>query len=452
MKNKIRFLNHACFLLESKNSILLIDPWLQGLAFDSGWALIDQSTSNTEVIEYIKNSKKTLCIWYSHEHSDHFSVSFLKLLKEKKIQATIYYQKTIDGRVAKFMKALGFNVIESNCVEEKIDDEISITTWPYSHGDSYSLIRFASHILLNINDCVITTKVEAEEIKKNCLEIGNNIDFLFTQFGYANWIGNPEDSLERAEISNDKCKRISLLNDAFDPEIIIPFASFVSFCHEDNFYLNDMQNTPNRMLKNNLSQRFRKKLLFLKPRDEIVLDRNFEKSDYRENSQQAFNHWEKCFDNAKIQKWKSETVEFPELLQQFKNYRSKAMYQLLLAPVLLELLGYIKPTSVYLTDLKIAVSLSYLKGLTIDDSKLVASDLSQSSDVLSFGLCYEYGVDTMSVNGRFREEKTDGLWRFMRFFSPQEYMKHGLGVKYPISSAKKIIRNLLKRVNLFGTV
>ena len=87
MKNKIRFLNHACFQLESKNSILLIDPWLQGLAFDSGWALIDQSTSNTEIIEYIENSKKSLFIWYSHEHSDHFTVSFLKSLNEKKIQA-----------------------------------------------------------------------------------------------------------------------------------------------------------------------------------------------------------------------------------------------------------------------------------------------------------------------------------------------------------------------------
>ena len=75
MKNKIRFLNHACFLLESKNSILLIDPWLQGLAFDSGWALIDQSTSNTEVIEYIKNCQERLS-----KHTD-LDESYKKLSK-----------------------------------------------------------------------------------------------------------------------------------------------------------------------------------------------------------------------------------------------------------------------------------------------------------------------------------------------------------------------------------
>ena len=46
MKNKIRFLNHVSFLLESKNSIVIIDPWLEGYAFDNGWALVGNPPIN----------------------------------------------------------------------------------------------------------------------------------------------------------------------------------------------------------------------------------------------------------------------------------------------------------------------------------------------------------------------------------------------------------------------
>jgi len=59
-----KFINHASFLLESDQSILLIDPWLEGSAFNNGWHLVDRSTSNIEMVNYLikKNWNKKTCV------------------------------------------------------------------------------------------------------------------------------------------------------------------------------------------------------------------------------------------------------------------------------------------------------------------------------------------------------------------------------------------------------
>ena len=75
---QLKFINHACFYIESINSILICDPWLEGLAFNNGWSLLDESSSNKETVEDLIRSKKKIFIWYSHEHSDHFFNKFSK--------------------------------------------------------------------------------------------------------------------------------------------------------------------------------------------------------------------------------------------------------------------------------------------------------------------------------------------------------------------------------------
>ncbi len=41
----IEFLNHACFSIESNNTVLLNDPDLYGTAFNEGWDLIIDDTN-----------------------------------------------------------------------------------------------------------------------------------------------------------------------------------------------------------------------------------------------------------------------------------------------------------------------------------------------------------------------------------------------------------------------
>jgi UDP-MurNAc hydroxylase len=112
---KFTFLNHASFLIETTYSFLLIDPWYESLAFNNGWSLLDKSTSNKKIIKkLLTEPQKKIFIWYSHEHSDHFSISFLKEIKKYKLDISIFFQKTLDKRVVIFLRNLGFSVIETS--------------------------------------------------------------------------------------------------------------------------------------------------------------------------------------------------------------------------------------------------------------------------------------------------------------------------------------------------
>ena len=102
MIENIKLINHSSLYLNcNKNVRILSDPWYDGFAFDGGWSLLYHNELSS--IENLLNN--TDYIYISHEHPDHFSISFFKkfskLIKEKKIK--IFFQKTSDKRVEKFL-------------------------------------------------------------------------------------------------------------------------------------------------------------------------------------------------------------------------------------------------------------------------------------------------------------------------------------------------------------
>lgn len=108
--NKLKFLNHACFMCEANEFIILCDPWLEGSAFNNGWALLDSSTTNELLLDELSRTQKKIYIWYSHEHSDHFAIPFLKKLKEIKPETKFFFQTTEDDRVVSFLRGNNFDV------------------------------------------------------------------------------------------------------------------------------------------------------------------------------------------------------------------------------------------------------------------------------------------------------------------------------------------------------
>ena len=77
-RNTLTFVNHACFQVRSDSALLLVDPWLEGPVFNNGWSLVDQSTSNAAMVEELNHAGVPVYIWFSHEHPDHFSISFIR--------------------------------------------------------------------------------------------------------------------------------------------------------------------------------------------------------------------------------------------------------------------------------------------------------------------------------------------------------------------------------------
>lgn len=103
MKTSIQFINHASVIVSDGQTSVLSDPWYKGDAFHKGWNLLHE-TSSQEVFEMLD---RIAHIWISHEHPDHFSISFFKSFAEKikELSIKILFQKTKDKRVLKFLSA-----------------------------------------------------------------------------------------------------------------------------------------------------------------------------------------------------------------------------------------------------------------------------------------------------------------------------------------------------------
>ena len=322
--NILRFLNHASFALESISTILLIDPWYEGKAFFSSWALLDDQTSNRQVIQHLIESEKKIYIWFSHEHSDHFSISFLKILKMHALEVEILFQGTLDNRVVDYLRGESFEVKQcKNGDTVKLDSELQISTWSYLGGDSFCLIESQGISILNINDCVIDTKKRAEFVRDLVRKKVDKVDILFSQFGYANWIGNESDHLSRIAAAEERFCRIRLQAEVLSPSIVVPFASFVYFCRQNNFYLNDFQNSPKNLREAKELRTWQDKIFFMKPFDEIeMVDAGTSAIQLSQLTKSAETHWNDLKMSISPDATQEATVDMAGITEVFRKYQN----------------------------------------------------------------------------------------------------------------------------------
>jgi UDP-MurNAc hydroxylase len=429
---KLTFLNHASFMIENNDAVLLIDPWYEGAAFNQGWNLLDTSIKNEDIIKKLVDSNKKIFIWFSHEHSDHFAVPFIKKLKNKKIDLTFLYQKTLDGRVSAFLRKDNFKVLELNDGQSfHLSTNFEIKNWKYHSGDSYCWIRCADICLLNLNDCVVDNSDAAFDIAN---KISSKIDILFTQFGYANWVGNESDKEYRSKVAQEKFERIQIQANILKPSIVIPFASFVYFSHSDNFYLNDQQNTPEKLRAAEQLLLLQENIFFMKPYDQLILEDEFEiRNKLQISTKMAEQHWNNLLNKIQPNINNDKTIHVDYLEKKFKKYRYKTFSNFLIAPQILEFLGFIKPLKIKITDSLIKIEISYTKGFKILNNN-IDFDVAMKSDVLDFIFSNDYGYNATAVNGRYKTENMDANIKFGRFFSPQEYLKNGYGLFSPLNT------------------
>lgn len=442
--NNILFLNHASYIIETNHSILLVDPWVEGYAFNKGWALLDSSTSNDQALDFLSNKDKNICIWFSHEHSDHFSVPFIMGLKKRKLNVKFYFQKTLDGRVADFIRKQGFAVIESIDKLEKIDSELSMVTFPFSGGDSYSLTLVDGYSILNINDCFIWNKAIAELVATSYKKYTDKIDLLFTQFGYANWCGNEREVELRISKSTNTLSNIKLQVETFAPKKVVPFASFIYFCQQENFYMNDSQNSPRDVETFFKSERLSADLIVLKPWDEYNLKDNF-KDHSEEKQSENIQYWDNLILSASKQEILDARYTEGDILAEYASYRNKIFTNFLFLPALMERLGLLSKLKIFVNDLNAVFQLSYITGIRKIDGYKSDADIAVTSSTIMFILKNEYGADTTQVNALFERISKKGNSIFIRHFSVQYYLKNGFGFRHPIVSTKRLGQILIQK-------
>ncbi len=445
-QNLLTFVNHASFHVANDDTLLLVDPWVEGAVFNNGWTLLDTSTSNAGLVRQLGARKLSTYIWFSHEHPDHFSISFIKRLKQDFAgKVTMLFQQTKDRRVIGFLKKNGFDVIE--CAPGQtiaLGKSMSITVFPYSEGDSYCLINSGGRTILNLNDCALTTAAMCKQVSTSIAALAPTLDVLLTQFGYANWVGNPFEPGLRRNAAAEKRKRISLQMSQFQPRLTIPFASFVTFASVDNNYLNDYQNSAYTIRQWSTLSPVTESIRFMKPNDVIDLD-SVTPASMERMSHAAVDHWEQLGSAPRETLTAEASANVNDVQAAFGRHRATIAANLPGLGYALEKLGLIRPLTIYMPDIHLTATFSYVHGF-----KQLATgtsfDISMTSPSAVFLFSNEYGFNTTHVNGRFRTASPGALQRFSRFFMPQNLGRQGYGIRHPLATASHLAGSVIGRL------
>jgi hypothetical protein len=294
----------------------------------------------------------------------------------------------------------------------ELQSDFSVMCEAYQEGDSWIYIKSKDCTIFNTNDCGIRDRVEAMKIKK---KVGEP-DILLTQFSYAYWAGNIDQKEYRRKVADDKLEGLKFQVEIYKPKILIPIASFVYFCHEENNYLNDEINRPQKVVdfvKNNTSA----SPVLLYPGEEYV---PFEEH----NNDLSISKYDVDF--ARISKAEVLIKTIPlaqEVLVAHADEFVKAMAKKY--SVWTKLL---KPASIYITDYNKSFELSVKGGLqpiSLDKNKC---DCSLSSESLSFNFKFPYGNDTLGINGRYQRPSGGNYSRFYNFFRYNQLESRGIPI------------------------
>lgn len=231
---KITFINHASFLLESAATSIWCDPWTKGRVCNGCAALYSQSPQVPyERVEHI---------WLSHEHSDHFNFSTLKSIPEAdRRRIVVLYQRHSSLRVLDAFRKLGFQTLKELPLYRwiRLKPGIDVLCGSVGTMDSFLAVRADEECVLNMNDCVCTN-AQIAYIRR----LVGRVSILFTQFSFANWIGNYADETDAI---GQKLREFQYRVWAFRPEFTVPFASFCYFCSEENSWMNQFVIKPSRI-------------------------------------------------------------------------------------------------------------------------------------------------------------------------------------------------------------
>ena len=387
MKNNpnIIFLNHASFIIEFKGVKILNDPFLFGSAFNNGWNLIVE-------VDHEKILKGITHIFFSHEHPDHFSIPFLKSIpSDKRGEITIIYQETYDKRVKDFCEKLGYKFLEfENLKETKIIDDLYITIGKVPFYDSWINYRLNNKNILNVNDCVFENKNILSSIKK----LLKNIDILFTQFSYANFIPEKDQVNQAINCLNN----IKLQDRILGPNYIIPFASYIYFSHHENYFMNKNINTI-KTAYNFIEKNCKAYPIVLKPNEYWDLK--------KKENHDSLDFWNVHYENIpNLQYHKNSLiVNSEDLLEKSEYYikKIKKNNNLFLIFILFKLKIFSK-ILIYVKDLEKYFYFDVFNGLqlkkNLNDKNNI--DIEMNSDSLEFIFKYDYGFDTLLVNARFK--------------------------------------------------
>jgi UDP-MurNAc hydroxylase len=423
---KITFVNHASFIIEHNGISVISDPWLEGRVFNNGWDLVSKTRMPFEAFRDIDY------IWFSHEHPDHFSPPNLKKIPaDVKKDITVLFQNTIDGRVADYCRKVGFKALTELEPGKTypLGPDFEIMCEGFTEGDSWICYKAGGLTILTTNDCGILEEADARIIKE---KIGGKVDILMTQFSYAYWAGGKDEVEFRQSVADNKLQLLKLQCDVFEPTVVIPIASFIYFCHQENFYLNDRVNTAARTEKF-IRDNTKATPVVLYNGDEYTFGQEW-------NSDRAIAQYRQDFESIELS---------PERLAQnnpvpFETLKASAdaFVDNLNKTNNLIVKSILKDTKIHLWDYDKTYSFSRKGSLEEKQYAPEECDVALSSESFAYCLKFPYGLDTTQINGRMQKPKGGHYQRFYNFFRIDQQKSRGqeMTVGYLVGAALRKVK------------
>jgi UDP-MurNAc hydroxylase len=455
---KLDFVNHSSFVIESGGVRLICDPWIEGRAFNDGWELLVPSVFSYQDFASITH------IWFSHEHPDHFAPSNLRAIPDEfRQRITVLYQRSADGKVAKCCRKAGFGTVIELDPDTPLELEpgFEVLCNPWTSGDSYLHVRTPGTTLLNLNDCAILTEEEAADVAGRV----GAVDVLATQFSLSAWEGNPEEVERRRAGARRMLDRTLLHARALQPSYVIPFGSFVWFCHEENAYINAEMNRIGGVYRE-LTEDTEATPVVLYPGDTWVVGDEH-------SSDVAIRRWEEALDAVpKRDRVKSRRVCFQDLEDAAEAFCRKLSRQVGpgrirlslamghyrrrrreegsgLAARARRLLGllqlHLEPAHIWISDHERAVDFDQVHGLHHSHRSREECDVAVGSDSLRYGFEFLWGGESLLVNGRFSEIRPGGRDRLFEYYFQAH--SHNIG---RVCGWSDLFAGLLRRVRNSG--
>ena len=424
---RLEFVNHASFIVEAAGLRLVSDPWLEGRAFDDSWGLLAPSVLRPEDFAAFTH------VWFSHEHPDHFHPPTLKRIPpEVRAHLEVLYQTTADRKVLDFCAGLGFGRLRElpsdRWVELAPGFEV-LCSPQQGFADSWLCVRAEGVTLLNLNDCDLHDRRRLRAIAERV----GPIDVLATQFSISAWDGNAEDFERRRSGARKMLERTVLQCEELRPRYLLPIASFVWFCHEENAYMNDGI-LPLEEVVANLSAAAGAEVVVLYPGD------RWELGEAHDNRAALERYALDEADVATRPRTVPRSVPLDQLVAESRRYcrnvlaGSDALRLKLHLAASCARRGYgragnlrglatlatrlLRPEegAVFVLDHRQAYAFHPTRGLRPITRAPNDCDLSLSSAALSYAFRFLWGGETLFFNGRFHENQADGRLRLFNYF------------------------------------
>jgi UDP-MurNAc hydroxylase len=434
VKPNIHFINHASYALEFEDVYLLVDPWITGTAFNLGWSL---QLPTPERYMHVSDKNPVTHILFTHEHPDHFSPSWLASIPdEKRKDIVVIFQKTKDRRVLNFCQKLGFQTIElPEAKRISLSADLALEVKPIPFIDSLNVVTVGGFTIVNLNDCV-TSKSDLNWIKKKY-----NVDVLLSQFSYANWAGNPEELVYRQDLARETLQKFINQIEVLQPKFVIPFASFVFFSHIENVHLNDSRVGIKRV-HNEIIRKTSAHPIILAPGEvwEVGSTKENESSiSIYEKSEVLEEH------SVTTNTTKYSLEELVAFGEDFGKRRKIQNNQLALKIATYFPFKIGRPIKIFLTDLRLNVVVNPSNGRLFFYYNEDPAEIEMSSESFAFLLKFDYGSDTLSVNGRFRSTQ-ENYKKLLKAFSIANLNNGGRSLSLNLFLEWNFVRQAVKRI------